>query len=204
MIRRPSFWYLGFRHPHPPLVPLQSYMDLYRDVEIDAPRKGNWVEYNKKKGLYPFDLMSGRTNLLTDQDIIEARRAFYALCTHIDHQIRWLIGTLQQEGILDDTIIVFTSDHGDMLGNHGTVAKRLFYEESANVPLIIVGTDKTPKINNTNIDNRLTGLRDIMPTLLDMSGVAVPKSVEGISLDQRKRGIIFMANMEKTQMPPGW
>ena len=110
----------------------------------------------------------------------------------------------QQEGILDDTIIVFTSDHGDMLGNHGTVAKRLFYEESANVPLIIVGTDKTPKINNTNIDNRLTGLRDIMPTLLDMSGVAVPKSVEGISLDQRKRGIIFMANMEKTQMPPGW
>ena len=113
--------------------------------------------------------MSGRTNLLTDQDIIEARRAFYALCTHIDHQIRWLIGTLQQEGILDDTIIVFTSDHGDMLGNHGTVAKRLFYEESANVPLIIVGTDKTPKINNTNIDNRLTGLRDIMPTLLDMS-----------------------------------
>lgn len=183
---RPSFWYLGFRHPHPPLVPLQSYMDLYRDIEIDAPRKGNWVEYNKKKGLYPFDLMSGRTNLLTDQDIIEARRAFYALCTHIDHQIRWLIGTLQQERILDDTIIVFTSDHGDMLGNHGTVAKRLFYEESANVPLIIVGTDKTPKINNKNVDNRLTGLRDIMPTLLDMSGVAVPKSVEGISLRSEK------------------
>ena len=54
------------------------------------------------------------------------------------------------------------------------------------MPLIIVGTDKTPKINNTNVDNRLTGLRDIMPTLLDMSGVAVPKSVEGISLRSEK------------------
>ena len=53
--------------------------------------------------------------------MINAKRAFYSLCTHIDHQIRWLIGTLQEEGILDDTIIVFTSDHGDMLGNHHTV-----------------------------------------------------------------------------------
>ncbi len=54
------------------------------------------------------------------------RRAFYALCTQIDHQMRLVIGTLREEMLLDNTIILFTSDHGDMLGNHGLWAKRTF------------------------------------------------------------------------------
>ncbi|GAB5375539.1 MAG: hypothetical protein AcusKO_20010 [Acuticoccus sp.] len=61
------------------------------------------------------------------------RRAFYALCTHIDAQLRLVIGTLREEGVLDDTIILFTpADHGDMLGDFGFYAKRLMYEGSAN------------------------------------------------------------------------
>ncbi len=72
--------------------------------------------------------------------IAQIRRAFYALCTHIDHQLRLVIGTLREEMILDNTIICFTSDHGDMLGNHGLWAKRLFYEDSANVPMLLMGS----------------------------------------------------------------
>ena len=54
--------------------------------------------------------------------MLEAKRAFYALCTHIDRQIRYLVGTLRLEGQLDDTIVILSSDHGDMPGKHGIVA----------------------------------------------------------------------------------
>ena len=94
----------------------------------------------------PFALkqIQGKHAHLKDAEIRRIRRAFYALCTHIDHQLRVVIGTLREEGLLDDTIILFTSDHGDMLGNHGLWAKRLYYERSANVPMILVGgSDET-------------------------------------------------------------
>lgn len=179
---RPAFWYLGYRHPHPPLVPLQAYVDLYRDIEIDPPYIGDWAQGEETDLSFPIAAFQGRAHLLSASGILEARRAFYALCTHIDHQIRWLIGTLRQEGILDNTIIMFLSDHGDMLGNHGTVAKRLFYESSTNVPMIIMGTKDNPRIGDAQIDDRLMGLQDVMPTLLDMCDIEIPDSVKGQSM----------------------
>ena len=113
---------------------------------------------------------------------IAARRAFYALCTHIDHQLRILIGTLREEALLNNTIICFTSDHGDMLGNHNMWAKRLFYEESANIPMILVGTANDTRVGYNRIDERLVGWQDIMPTLLDLAGIDIPPSVEGLSM----------------------
>ena len=67
---------------------------------------------------------------MSDKKLGDTRRAFYALCTHIDHQIRTIIGTLREEKILDNTIILFCSDHGEMLGEHGLYAKRVMYENS--------------------------------------------------------------------------
>ena len=134
--------------------------------------------------------------------MINAKRAFYSLCTHIDHQIRWLIGTLQEEGILDDTIIVFTSDHGDMLGNHHTVAKRLFYEESCNV-LSILGTARRPKLNDLDVDDRLVGLQDVMPTLLDICEIPIPDTIDGMSLKSEKENISSV-NLERMRQRPGW
>ncbi|NKB29728.1 MAG: sulfatase-like hydrolase/transferase [Rhodobacteraceae bacterium] len=187
---RPAFWYLGYRHPHPPLVPLQTYVDLYRDIEMDAPYVADWAQGGNLP--YPIAAMQGRARLHSDSAILEARRAFYALCTHIDHQIRWLIGTLRQEKILDNTIVVFMSDHGDMLGNHGTVAKRLFYECSANVPMIVMGTKDNPRLQNRDTDDRLMGLRDVMPTLLDMCGIDAPGSIDGMSMaDSQQREYIY-------------
>ena len=179
---RPAFWYLGFRHPHPPLVPLQSYLDMYRDTPIDPPFTGNWVAEHGANHPHALAALRGRMGLMTDRDVIEARRAFYALCTQIDHQIRWLIGTLQTEGILDDTIILFMSDHGDMLGDHGTFRKRLFYEGSANVPMFLSGTQANEHLPQGGTDDRLMGLQDVMPTLLDLCGIDIPDSVDGHSM----------------------
>ncbi|MGI9351947.1 MAG: sulfatase-like hydrolase/transferase, partial [Rhizobiaceae bacterium] len=81
---RPSFWYLGFRHPHPPLVPLSTYIDLYRDLDIDPPRIGDWARVDANEAPYALGEIFSRTKLYSSDAILEARRAFYALCTHID------------------------------------------------------------------------------------------------------------------------
>jgi arylsulfatase len=177
---RPAFWYLSYCHPHPPLVPPQAYLDMYRDIEIDAPYAGAWAE---DAGALPFALraITEHWGPISQHQIRQARRAFYALCTHIDHQLRLVIGTLREEGLLDDTIILFTSDHGDMLGNHGLWAKRVFYEDSANVPLILVGATGDERVGHHRTDDRLVGWQDVMPTLLDLAGIPVPDTVEGLS-----------------------
>ena len=177
---KPAFWYLGFRHPHPPLVPPQAMLELYRDVEIDAPYVGDWA---KEVDDLPFAIsaLHSRTNLYTDAQMMAAKRAFYALCTQIDYQIRYLVGTLRLEGILDDTIIMFTSDHGDMLGNHDMAAKRVFYESSANIPMILSANKGNPKAREGALDDRLVAFADVMPTLLDLCDVPVPDTVDGIS-----------------------
>jgi len=179
---RPSFWHVSFTHPHPPLVPLQSYFDRYARREMDAPLSGDWSDRDADA---PFVVRALRAFYadLPPAQLADMRRAFFALCTHIDHQLRLIIGTLREEGLLDDTIIVFTSDHGEMLGDHGLYGKRLMYDGSARVPLIVVdrvGQTRTGPMGGT--DDRLIALHDLMPTMLDLAGIEVPETCEGISL----------------------
>ena len=178
--KRPAFWFLSYRHPHPPLVPLQKYLNFYRDMAMDAPVVGDWA---LSDGL-PYGLQSttARGHKHSAVQIEMARRAFYALCTHIDHGLRVLIGTLREEGLLDNTILCFTSDHGDMLGDHQMWAKRLFYEGSANIPMILLGIQGDGRVGFNRVDDRLVGWRDVMPTLLDLAGVDIPDTVEGLSM----------------------
>lgn len=181
--RKPGFWYLGYNHPHPPLAPLQEYLDLYRDVEIDEPFCGEWV----REGGETLGAISEAKSFNAAQ-IRAARRAFYALCTHIDHQLRIVIGTLREEGLLNNTIICFSSDHGDMLGNHGLWRKGLFYENSANVPMILLGPRGDERVGVNQTDDRLVGWQDVMPTLCDLAGVPIPETVDGTSMvsDERR------------------
>lgn len=179
--RRPAFWFMSFNYPHPPLVPLAEYLDLYREVAVPPPFVGYWVRQWEALP-YALRLRRSRTPDYGPRDVNLARRAFYALCTHIDHQIRLVIGTLREERLLDNTILAFTSDHGDMIGNHGLYAKGLYYEDSAKIPLIIVPAADDRRLPAGAIDDRLVELCDVMPTLLDLAGVPIPPSVEGISL----------------------
>jgi len=181
---RPAFWYLGYRHPHPPLVPPRRFLDHYMDIEIDMPYCGNWA-YHRNDLPYNIQGVQSRS-IYSQREIRWARRAFYALCTHIDHHIGALIGTIREEGILDDTIIMFTSDHGDMLGNHNMWAKQTFYEWSANVPMILMGVKNNRQLGFNRVDHRIIGLRDVMPTLLDLAGIGSPDTVEGFSMASGK------------------
>lgn len=206
---RPGFWCLSYTHPHPPLVPPQVYWDLYRDVEPEWPRYGEWVPEEWRVEMrdagcgmpdtnnddsaspdpasrIPYRLRQQHSSWHVDTPtaVRTALRAFYALCTHIDHQLRIVIGTLREEGILDETAILFTADHGDMLGTHGLWAKRLFYEDSANVPMILVPQASLmhQASESQSTDNRLVGLQDVMPTLLGLADIEVPAGCDGRSL----------------------
>lgn len=184
---RPGFWFCSYRHPHPPMVPLRDYLDMYRDIELDEPPIGGWSR-NLDELPYAVRSSVSRGRKFSKEAVRDIRRAFYALCTHIDHQIRVLVGTLREEGVLDDTIICFTSDHGDMLGAHDMWAKRVLFQPSVNVPMILVGTRGGTRVPEGKVDDRLVGWRDIMPTLLDLCGIPVPDTVEGMSMlgDERR------------------
>ncbi len=178
---RPGFWFLSYCHPHPPLSPLGAYLDMYRELDPGLPERGAWAE---DPAALPHRLKPGRAagDLFTEIQVRAALRAFYALCTHIDHQLRVVIGALREEGLINNTIILFSSDHGDMLGKHGLWGKRLFYEESANIPMLLVGIQGDERVGHHRTDERLVAWRDVMPTLLDLAGIEIPDSVEGISM----------------------
>lgn len=189
---RPAFWHVSYTHPHPPLVPLASYEALYQDIPIDLPIMAEWSSQVVEK--LPMALQVVRDYWpakWSDGEMRNLRRAYYALCTHIDHQIRILIGTLREEDLLNDTVILLTADHGDMLGDHGMWAKRLFYEGSARVPMVLVGAKNHSAIPMGKVDDRLVGLQDVMPTLLDIAGLPIPSSVEGLSMLGDKRRDVF-------------
>jgi len=188
---RPSFWYLSYTPPHPPLAPLAPYMDFYRQF---APPPALWGDWCASPEALPYALQMGRNfwRMLPEDVLREARRAFYALCTQIDHQFRLVLGTLREEGLLDNTIILFTADHGDMLGDFGLYAKRLFYEGSARVPFILMGTAGDPRVPAGGVDNRLVGLADVMPTLLELAGVPVPATVDGCAaVGAARRAVLY-------------
>ncbi|MHB0935080.1 MAG: sulfatase-like hydrolase/transferase [Armatimonadota bacterium] len=182
---RPAFWYCSYAAPHQPVTPLRDYLEIYRELGIDEPFVGAWAQgddlpHALRRHCDLFRQRAQGAERLT-------RMAFYAQCTYIDHQLRLLIGTLNEEGLLDNTIIMFTGDHGDMLGHHGLWCKPPMLEYSAKIPMILVGAADDGRGGHHRTDGRLAELRDVMPTLLDLCGLPIPETVEGHSLVSEMR-----------------
>ena len=169
---RPAFWYLSFSAPHPPQSPPRDYLEIYRNLEIPPPVTGDWIE--QPNAPWKVREYLAKRVMPPPSVVTEMRRAFYAACTHIDHQFRLVLGTLREEGLLDDTIVCFTADHGDMLGNHRMWAKQQMYQDSNRVPMLLMGTQAqmlSATVGHARRDERLVGLRDVMPTLLSLAGI---------------------------------
>ena len=175
---RPAFWNLSYNFPHPPIVPLASYLNRYNSKDTNPAIQGDWNEDLP----YALEVVQAFWPSMSAKQLEAMRRAFYAQCTLIDHQLRLVIGTLREHGILDNTIIAFTSDHGDMLGDHNLFGKRVMLSGSTNIPLILVGAEGDDRLKHGAVDNRLAGIQDIMPTLLDLTGVECPNTCTGRSL----------------------
>lgn len=188
---RPQFLYLSFNFPHPPIVPPQSYLSMYAGREMRPAVQGDWT------GDLPPALDRVRRSWpeLSAERLAEVRRAFYAQCTLIDHQLRMVIGTLREQEMLDDTVVLFTSDHGDMLGDHGLFAKRVMLAGSVGVPMLLMGRKGCERVAQ-GVDDRLACMADVMPTLLDLAGVPVPESCTGRSLLSAPRETLYCEALE--------
>ena len=178
---RPAFWYCSFIAPHPPVTPPRDYFDMYYHLGVDEPLIGEWAK-DFDDLPYALKLHIDNISALNPTEAILARMGFYAQCTYIDNQIRLLVGTLREEGLLDNTILMLVSDHGDMLGNHNLWAKPPMFEWSAKIPMILVPTADYDRVDHHTRDDRLVELRDVMPTLLDLCDIPIPGTVEGYSL----------------------
>lgn len=188
---RPAFWTLSYEAPHPPLAPLEAYMAHYRQFGMEGPLEANWTE-DKAALPHALQALLHYYPKLSAAALQEMKRAYYALCTHLDHQFRVVLGTLREERELDNTVILFCSDHGEMLGDFGLYAKRTFYEGSAHVPMILMGRPGDAGFVPGSTDDRLVGLQDVMPTLLEIAGIDVPESCDGMPmLGDARRDVLY-------------
>ncbi len=168
--KQPFFLFVSYNFPHEPFLPPQKYWDMYKDAEIQLPEfPENWED--KLSIMDKWLRRHSGTDVVdvTDPESIrEVRRAYYALYTYIDDKVGELLSALKDKGLDKNTIVVFTSDHGDMIGEKGMVQKRSFNEWSARVPLIVKYPDN--KFAGTQQATPVS-LVDIMPTMLDWTGI---------------------------------
>ena len=181
----PVFLHLSFFHPHPPLVPVDHYLERYLAKDLPPPVLGDWCPpYERRLPLAP----DSATGPFDPESIQRATAAYYALINHIDDCIanvleRWRgYGTPEAQAPL---YVMYSSDHGEMRGDHQLFRKSLGYESSARVPFFLSGVNvPLPRASS----QQLVCWEDIAPTLLDLAGVEIPPSMEGVSLAPLLRG----------------
>jgi len=183
---RPFFLWTSFTKPHTPFDPCANYWNLYRDREVPDPIYGDWsqrLEDIPQGFLYPTYMLNNAYRLSLEQ-MRDVKRAYYACITQIDYSLGLLFARMREMGLLENTWIIFTSDHGDMMGDHHMGAKSVFLEGSAHIPLIIRpphGSWEIHPMSGKKCD-RISNLADIMPTILGIAGIEIPKDVDGINL----------------------
>lgn len=168
---QPFFLCVSYHHPHERFWPPQALWDLYEGEEIDIPTFPDNLEETYSaldRWLNRYHNVKNAPKLKDPDSIRRVRRAYYALVTYIDLKVGELLDSLAENGFRDNTIVVFCSDHGDMLCEKGMVQKRTFYEWSSRVPLIIRFPDGWQQ--NT-ICTEPVNLIDLLPTFLDLADV---------------------------------
>ena len=175
---RPFMLTLSIMHPHDPYQGPRRFWDLYEGTEIDMPAQGrrkakdrNAVE-RRMFALYDRDEIP-----LSPGQVRRARRAYYSTISYCDDVLGRLMGALETSGIADSTIVIVTSDHGDMLGERGLWYKMNFYERAVRVPMIVAGPGIKRRRRVTEVVSHL----DLLPTLAKIAGVPVDR----VGLDGR-------------------
>lgn len=175
--KRPFFLAVGFFRPHTPYVaPKTPYFDMYKESEmpvvqgveedrLDIPAAG--LASQKKE-----------QEKLTDDLRRQCRQAYYASISFMDTQVGVVVDSLDRLGLAKDTVIVFTSDHGYHMGEHGLWQKMSLFEESSRVPLLIVA----PGMSRGTVAETPVSQVDLFPTLAELCGVKTPENLQGQSL----------------------
>lgn len=163
--KRPFFLWSSFIAPHPPFDVPEKWADLYKGKELPPLKVSKTplsvlAEENKNIADYP-----------TEEYLRRARELYFASISFVDYNIGKILQQLKDMGEYENTLIIFTSDHGEMLGDYGTYQKFLPYDSSARIPFLI----RYPEVfQGGTVDPRFVDLNDILPTVLDAAGVDYP------------------------------
>ena len=175
--KTPFFLYIAFQAPHDPREMPKGFLQMYDTADISLPP--NFMP------THPFD--NGELDIRdewlagyprTPEEVKANIAAYYAMITHLDDQIGRILDALDEKGIAENTIIVYSADNGLGVGQHGLMGKQNLYEHSVHIPLIFKGKG----IPKGEVRSGFTYLYDIYPTLCEMAGIDIPTTVEGKSL----------------------
>ncbi len=177
---KPYFLFVGFPGPHDPWDAPREAVDVYRDAEIPLP--GSTRRPEERRGVYGAFLRAfqgfSSSETLTDDRIRDARRAYYGDISIIDSAIGDILDAVARRGELDDTWVIYTTDHGEMMGEHGLLAKMVFYAPAVRIPLIVRPPGGcAPRV----VDNRIEQF-DISATCNEIAGARPVPGSEARSL----------------------
>ena len=176
---QPFYLHLGFVQPHVPLMDDPTWAEYYSDAEIELPDM-TMPEATNDAWAPKIERLRAHSQVqtMTDDFVREGIRHYLGCVSLVDQKIGEVIDTLESLGELDNTWIIYSADHGEMLGEHHLWAKHCFYEGAVQVPLIISPPDR----NNRGVCSDLTQLIDVVSTLADIGQVEPPEGAEGKSL----------------------
>jgi choline-sulfatase len=179
--RRPWHLTVSFTHPHDPYVNRREYWDRYDHATIDLPRVGplapERIDAHSRR-LRAVSDMDAPGAQVSDDEIRNARHGYYASISYVDEWVGKLLSTLTTCGFDDETVVVFTADHGDMLGERGLWYKMNFFEPACRIPLLVAGPGVRPGSSADHVS-----LLDLLPTFLELAGEApAPAGLAGTSL----------------------
>ena len=174
----PFLLWVSFTHPHSPFVTTQKYWDLYDHAEIDMP-KVEPIPVKEQDTMSRMLHYGHAQDLLTitDEHVRNARHAYYGMTSYLDEKVGRILATLEEMDLAQNTIVVLTADHGEMLGERGGWFKQYFYEPSTRIPLIV----RAPGRYRPNRVSELVSLVDLLPTFVDIAtnGIA-PEPVSAL------------------------
>jgi arylsulfatase A-like enzyme len=200
------FLHLGYFRPHPPFIAPEPYNATYDPDEAPPPVRAaspeaegaqhpllaHYMGHVKQSKF--FQDGEGLASAMDEAEVRRTRAAYYGLISEIDDHLGRVVDYLKQTGQYDDTLIVFTSDHGEQLGDHHLLGKLGYFDEAFRVPLVIHDPSVSANGGRGKIVDRFTESIDIMPTILEWLGRPAPRACEGYSLLPFCRG----------DDPPGW
>jgi len=198
----PFLMVTSFIHPHDPYEPPREHWDRFTGVEIPGPKHPEVPDASQDPHTHRLRAMSGFDQReTTAEEVARARRSYYAAVSYIDDHVGRIRERLETLGLLESTVIVVTSDHGDMLGEKGLWYKMSPYEESARVPLILHGPEHL--VDRGRYANPVS-LLDLMPTLLELAGAPeeVPAPVpagtaDGVQRAAASRGLSLLESARR-------
>lgn len=172
----PFFMYLAFNAPHDPRQAPKQFLEMYPINQIKlppnySPQHPFWKEIGNEPGVRDEALAPyPRSQYAVKKHIQE----YYAVISHLDEQVGKIVSHLESQNMLDNTYIIFTSDHGLAVGQHGLLGKQSLYDHSIRVPMIING----PNIKKESVYSQDIYLQDIVPTTLDLANISIPNHID--------------------------